>query len=806
MNGRELVDAALRAAGIRPELNDRRPKRSTPGELPAIELPSGGAFLRAACAGTAVFVAGFGALLAFWLGGDPRPDVPGLFDYAAATLGDGLLLPLLAFTCFLGFAFAPDPAPGERRWTLGGVVGGSVVAAVIQVVWLLDPDPNLNWTLVAPHELNTAGWWHLGFFVLAGGFFGGCAMRLAVRLRDADTQRRRELAECGWLAAVAFCVLGFLGLAAADNLAAADTQAGLATAIGVGAAAALFSGGTAWAFHFAVREIAPPLALALAGAAGLTLVVAYGLPVPAGAGIAGILISVTLGAGLSATALAAALVASSRRRTQLGIAVAIPALLAALTLAGSLSLGLHLVGSHGLAAALAILAGSVVAVGTGSDPGQGPGNFLLRITAVAYALGLIVLTGWIGEGRTSAEANYAVGFAAFFLDGLVLGMIRDQFAAVIRSDFLGQDEGGRGTEEVGLDTTIRVLTFGATALAALATLFAVAAPTLGLDVADSFPGVDYGLLAVALTGALALTAVARFQALRADPLKKRREAEVPNPKPHISGDPVSVDPTAAVLALAGLVLWSGVVLWSAVSAGVEMVPVAVIGAGLIGLMAFEDTVRSCTRLQLHSPDALAWVLASAIGATVAAGIFFVLSAGLWDDGLPAAGAASMVALLVPCATAVVVSLAAGPIAFGLHEDKVTPQTPSQNVLLIEFLYGGLALIALILPMMAVARVDAIDPANVGLVAVTCLAALPPLLGAFFWVQGNNALHLELQLRRIEEGKNVPAPLKEIDPAAGRPSRAADWAMWMRTHNRFQNRVSLGVVIAGFAWMASELLL
>jgi hypothetical protein len=134
-----------------------------------------------------------------------------------------------------------------------------------------------------------------------------------------------------------------------------------------------------------------------------------------------------------------------------------------------------------------------------------------------------------------------------------------------------------------------------------------------------------------------------------------------------------------------------------------------------------------------------------------------------------------------------------------------PQTPSQNVLLIEFLYGGLALIALILPMMAVARVDAIDPANVGLVAVTCLAALPPLLGAFFWVQGDNSLHLELQLRRIEEEKNVPTALGKIDPAAGRPS-AVDWTMWMRTRNRFQNRVSPGVVIAGFAWMASELLL
>jgi hypothetical protein len=801
---RELLDAALRGAGIRPDFEDRRPERSTPGELPALEIPEG-AVIRAACVGLAVFLAGFGMLLGFWLGGDPRPGVPGFFDYAAATLGDGLLLPLLAFVCFLGLAFVPGPARGERGWTLAGVFVGLAVSAIIQVAWLRDPDPNLNWTLVAPHELNTAGWWHLAFFVLAGGFFGGCAARLALRVRNADAVRRQQLVECGWLETVAFCAFGFLLIAAGDNLAAADTQAGLATAAGVCSVAALFVAGLALAFRFVVREIVSPIALALGGATGLTLLAAYGLPVPAGAAIVGIVISGSLGAGLSATAFAGAAAAPPGKRAPLMAAAVVQALLAALTLAGSLSLGVHLVGAHGLVAALAVLVGSFLAVATARDSEQGPGHLVLRITAVAYAVGLIVLTGWVSEDRTSAEANYAVGFAAFFLDGLVLGMIREQFAAVIRSDVLGRDERGRETEEVGLDTMIRVLTFGVAALAALGALFAAAAPTLGLDVVDSFPEVDYGLLVAALVGALTLTSAARLQARRADPLKKRREPPELDPKPHISGDTVSVNPVAAGLALLGLGLWSGVVLWSSVDAGLEMVPVAAVGACLIGLMAFEDIVRTCTRLQLHSPDLLTWVMAAAVGTTVAVGIFFTLSAGLWDDALPASGAASMVALLVPAATIVVVSLAAAPIAFGLHEDKVTPQSPSQNVLLVESLYGGLALIALILPMMAVARVGAIDPANVGLVAVTCLAALPPLLGAFFWVQGNNSLHLELQLRRIEKGENLPPPLRRIRSSGSR-SPAGDWTAWMRTHNRFQNRVSLAVVVAGFAWMAAELLL
>ncbi|HEX8690285.1 MAG TPA: hypothetical protein VF729_08580 [Solirubrobacterales bacterium] len=762
-----------------------------------------------------VLVAGFGALLLFWIGGEPRVDVPGLFDYAAATLGDGLLLPLLALACVFALAWVSTPAPNERNWTLIGALGGVGVGATIQAVWILDPSPHLNWTLVAPHELNTAGWWHTAFFVLASGFFSGCAMRIALRVRSADAVKRRALAECGWLAIVAFCGLGFLGLAATDNLAANGTQAGLATAVGVTLAAGLFLVGTAWAFRFTFREIASPLLAGLGAAAGIAMLTSYGLPIALGGVIVGAAISAGLGVGLMATAFASIEAAADRMRAQLWVAAALPALLNALTLAGTLSLGLHLAGNHGLAAAAVVLAGATLVTLTSRDLEQSAGNLALRATAVAYSVGLIVLAGWVGEGRTSAQANYAVGFAAFFLDGLVLGMIREQFANVIRSDVAGEDAAGRKTEEVGLGTIIQVFTFGLAALSSLATLFAIAAPQLGLDVGSGFPDVDFARLGVALALALALTAAARLTAKHVDSArKKEREKEgetvsssidKPPPQP---GERVQVDGTATALAATGLVIWLGALIWSAIDAGLNMVPAAAIGAGLIGAMVAEDIIRSGARLQLHSPDRQSWLLAAAAGAAVAAGLFFVLATALWDEGAPASGSATMAALLIPAATIFVAWLGSTPVAYGLVHEKITPQTPDLNLLLVEGLYAGLALIALIIPMMAVSRIDALDPSDVGLVAVTALAALPPMIGAFVWVLGNNTLHLELQLRKLdklEEEEALPVPLRVYDPKAD-PSPSEQWKSWMSTHIRFQNRVSVGVMVAAFAWTAVEILL
>ena len=83
-----------------------------------------------------------------------------------------------------------------------------------------------------------------------------------------------------------------------------------------------------------------------------------------------------------------------------------------------------------------------------------------------------------------------------------------------------------------------------------------------------------------------------------------------------------------------------------------------------------------------------------------------------------------------------------------------------------------------------------------------------MIGAFVWVLGNNTLHLELQLRKLdklENGCTLPAPLGVYDSEAD-PSPSEQWKSWMSTHIRFQNRVSVGVMVAAFAWTAVEILL
>ena len=136
---RGVLNLGLEAIGLKPHLLVRSPPASAlqPVPIPPSSLKDPSFVL----VPLGVLVAGFGALLLFWIGGEPRVDVPGLFDYAAATLGDGLLLPLLALACVFALASVSAPAPNERGWTLVATLGGVGVGATIQALWLLDPAP-----------------------------------------------------------------------------------------------------------------------------------------------------------------------------------------------------------------------------------------------------------------------------------------------------------------------------------------------------------------------------------------------------------------------------------------------------------------------------------------------------------------------------------------------------------------------------------------------------------------------------------------------------------------------------------------
>jgi len=88
-----------------------------------------------------VFAAGFGALLLFWLLGE-WPTDRGLFFYRAATVGDGILLPLIVGVLVAAFR-SPSlvRATREAAWNWGSFAAGLTAGAVTQAAWLLDDSP-----------------------------------------------------------------------------------------------------------------------------------------------------------------------------------------------------------------------------------------------------------------------------------------------------------------------------------------------------------------------------------------------------------------------------------------------------------------------------------------------------------------------------------------------------------------------------------------------------------------------------------------------------------------------------------------
>jgi hypothetical protein len=176
---------------------------------------------RAVSAAAAIFLLGFCALNIFMLLGLGQPRLPGLYTFRAATIGDGLLLPLLAY-CLVRSASPPWPA-SRYEAVLAGAGGflGMSIGAAVQVYALLDPDSRLDWTFPAPHSYNLPGWYHTGFLILASGFYGWALGLLLARMRNETSRdpeitigRIRSIGPLGIL----FPGLAFIGLLEEDDL------------------------------------------------------------------------------------------------------------------------------------------------------------------------------------------------------------------------------------------------------------------------------------------------------------------------------------------------------------------------------------------------------------------------------------------------------------------------------------------------------------------------------------------------------------------------------------------------------------
>lgn len=109
-----------------------------------------------AVSGVVTLAAGFGVMNAFYLAEAPTA-ARGLYSYWSATLGDALMLPVLAASLTEASARLRAAEP-VSTWVpvVGALIGGTAGLAT-QVVWLSDPNPDPNWTIPHPHTFTIAG-------------------------------------------------------------------------------------------------------------------------------------------------------------------------------------------------------------------------------------------------------------------------------------------------------------------------------------------------------------------------------------------------------------------------------------------------------------------------------------------------------------------------------------------------------------------------------------------------------------------------------------------------------------------------
>lgn len=114
--------------------------------------------------GIIVFM-GFGMMNIFWINNKDNIDLLGLYDYRAATIGDGIFLPI--FIAAMSIYLYKNNILNRKQRYYSYIVGGifAFVGLLIQLSWILNDDIGLNWTIPRPRHFTIAGWYHAFFFI-----------------------------------------------------------------------------------------------------------------------------------------------------------------------------------------------------------------------------------------------------------------------------------------------------------------------------------------------------------------------------------------------------------------------------------------------------------------------------------------------------------------------------------------------------------------------------------------------------------------------------------------------------------------
>lgn len=119
--------------------------------------------------GMAVLFFGFIVMYLMWeVIGNPQ-GLRGFFFYRAATIGDGICLPIFVGSAVAFNLYNKAFCNQGRKISLLISLVVSLIAVIIQASWLIRDDTVLNWTIPIKHHFNVAGWYHSIFFIVIFG-------------------------------------------------------------------------------------------------------------------------------------------------------------------------------------------------------------------------------------------------------------------------------------------------------------------------------------------------------------------------------------------------------------------------------------------------------------------------------------------------------------------------------------------------------------------------------------------------------------------------------------------------------------
>lgn len=702
-----------------------------------------------------MFTFGFVGLCALWALGPWRDDGRGLFTYRAASLGDALLLPLAAGILAAGvrrlgeWGSEHDAAPvRERLWTGTAAAVGAAAGAALQWWWWHDDDPQRNWTLPEPHDFNTPGLYHAAFLTIASALFVALLVALLRRARavrrvagaSGELSCRLDglLASSG-TALLVLCLVGFGVLVVQDAAGGADeTSAGRATLVAVAAGSGMVLAAGTWALGLCrLLRARRAMALGLLGAGALALGThpwpPHGAALQGGAVVLVVLVGAAVTEPLRARShpRAAAIFAVSTVVLWTGLARAIEALPG-----GGEDSFWWLAGACAIAAVI-----PTVAVGERKLWREVLGTGLVSFYPL---MALLLAARLLYEDDTHAAASVNVADTAF--DVMVFALFRERFRRLVLREDAGvkeEEEGRTETEDEQRDrargdSILRQLAFlGLAVIGSLFVLLAVATVPLGFDdeAAQGSPSTrDLVAGGACLLAACAIAAIARALAARdARRVPVAWEAE----ELQIARRPI------AVLILAAAV-WA---CWPWVIAGDTRSSVAAAVAAIVAGALAAESVCSVTYINVVALRARVVVAGVAVGAAVASTTYWALADALWADGAPTETWRFAIAVVgVLLGNAALTMLAGWVAAQGRPKaprDTVrhfARETSEYNATQDALLYAVLVLIAAVVPLYAVSRLDVTAADDI--VVIAAFVFLPGLIGAALWVFDNNLDHLD----------------------------------------------------------------